>query len=395
MEIYSLTNRIKFTSISERYQVPKNYKYKLSTLHSSLIEYVCSHYQNTNKYKQRVTDALNILTYCVLDNEVPPFDWTADSPLGTMPDVDMNRVEQVLGGIYLRPEFIEWDVEPTDNFDSLLTSAPVTTSGTKIETSAFKQPTRSSTVSSLETKKSVRETQKEDLYIKAPTYPQFDYNKPWLSRQDGMDKLVIYTTLPEVPTKQNEISVTTDLSSITDSELLALYPDRIIHTRSAVLYEDCEGLEVDPDLGVILPIRDYTRDQLIDNIIRYPHLYKLQRVVGEDIRSFYTDIEIGGKLYPVSEVWDDLPESKVIPKQSEYIKEYVVRRYILEEESGMYHKYPMYGTLLPYLTLFMPISEYIKRGYSDTTNIVKQCVSSRVSFKQSRNPILRRLRLDV
>ena len=73
----------------------------------------------------------------------------------------------------------------------------------------------------------------------------------------------------------------------------------------------------------------------------------------------------------------------------------MVRRYLLEEEAGVVHKYPMYGTLLPYLTLFMPPEEYIRRGYKDTLNIAKQCVASRVSFKQSRNPVLKRLNIHV
>ena len=56
------------------------------------------------------------------------------------------------------------------------------------------------------------------------------------------------------------------------------------------------------------------------------------------------------------------------------------------------HRYPMYGTLDPYLTLFMPASDYASLGYLDATELAKKCVEARVSYKQSRNPVIRRLK---
>ena len=135
---------------------------------------------------------------------------------------------------------------------------------------------------------------------------------------------------------------------------------------------------------------------MLDNIICFPHLFRLKKIdESGNLQNFYSSIEIDGELVPVGDVWDDLPESKVIPKDPEFAKEYVVRRYLLEESAGITHKYKMFGTLKPFLTLFMPPSEYTKRGYKDTVEIVKQCVESRISYKQSRNPILRRLNTDV
>jgi len=398
MGVYNSLNKIKFTSISERYQVPRRYRASVSELHASLISYVCNHFSNTLKYKQQVTDALNILTYCVLENETPPFDWSKSSPLNTMPDFNMDNVAKILGGIYLTVDGIDWDVSPTDISNSMKISdspvepAPQPAAKIKVNKDISQNMITSASIE----KPSIDEgTQKEDLYIRSPIYPRFDYSKPWLSQQDGPDKLVIYTTLPEIPTKQNEISVTTEVSMMSDAELMKLYPTRLIRTRAAAMYEAVDGLKYDSDVGLILPVEGFTEDQLVDNVIRYPHLYKLQRVVDGNVQSFYTHIEIDGELIPVDDCWDSLPESSVIPKQSEFIKEYVVRRYLLEEENGIQHKYSMYGTLLPYLTLFMPSTQYISRGYIDVLSIARSCVESRVSFKRSRNPILRRLNLSV
>ena len=102
-------------------------------------------------------------------------------------------------------------------------------------------------------------------------------------------------------------------------------------------------------------------------------------------------MEIGGELVDTLEVWDSLEISKWIPKSAEFIKEYIVRKYLMDiEYKGAEFKYPIYGTLDPYLTLFMPIEEYTKRGYN-AVDLATKCVLSRVSYKQSRSPILRRI----
>jgi hypothetical protein len=91
-------------------------------------------------------------------------------------------------------------------------------------------------------------------------------------------------------------------------------------------------------------------------------------------------------------MWRRLPESLVIPYNKEFIKEYVVRRYLLERDiSGVEHRYKLYGTLEPFLTLFTTAQEYSKMGYSDSIMLAHSCVTARVSYKQTRNPVLRRL----
>jgi hypothetical protein len=158
------------------------------------------------------------------------------------------------------------------------------------------------------------------------------------------------------------------------------------------MYEPREGLKLHPKLGLLLPIKNYTEDQLIDNLVKYPHLFKLLRQIGSDICSFYVHIEIDGKLSGILDVWDDLPDTKLIPKQSEFVKEYVVRRYLLERDiDHVDHKYPLFGKLEPFLTLCMTSAEYAELGYKDAITLAKQCVVSRVNYKISRNPIVRRL----
>lgn len=388
---YNDKHRIKFTSISEKYDVPKNIKGNQCMVHACVIDYVMNHYRDTKKYKEMVVEALNLLTFMLLNNQVPSVDWKSDSPLATLPEYDPQEVVDTLGDLLLTVDGIEWDVKPV----SADIPSPSYSKSAEIRYSSNVRPAINLNNND-EDKVEVKQiTNKEDLYIKSPTYPQFNYNKPWLSIQDGSDRLAIYTTLPEVPTKQNQISITTNVDKLTDNELMKLYPASLVKTRAAIMYEPVPGIKFDSDLGVVFPIEGFSESEIVDNIIRYPHLYKLKRKVGDEIRSFYDDIELDGQLYPIEDIWDRLPESSVIPRNSEYIKEYVTRRYILERDKGMMHNYPMYGTLDPFLTVFMPPQKYIERGYTDTLFIMRSCVLSRVSFKQSRNPIMRRLGLNA
>lgn len=402
-KIYTNKNKIKFTEISEKYKVNKAVKGKLSQLHSLLITYVASHFRDTRKYRQKVVYALNVITYFVYSGDTLPFDWSVASPFTKLPDITEDQLEDVLGDLMLTEDGIEWDVDVSDFNVESKDVEPAEDTSSEDTSSAVLQ---SNSVSRKEnnTSKEIKEeevkevlpsclaTPKQDLYIQSPSIPQFDYNKPWMRGTDGADSLVIYTTLPEIPTKQNEISVTTDITKMTYNELMNLYPNHIIHTRSAVMYQPCNDIELDRDIGLILPVEGFSGDQLVDNIIQYPHIFKLSREVDGKLVSMYSHIEIEGELYPTLDVWNDLPESRVIPRQSEFVKEYVVRRYLLERDiKHIKHKYPIFGSLDPFLTLFMPPTDYINRGYTDVEDIVKRCVLSRISYKQSRNPVIRRL----
>ena len=216
---------------------------------------------------------------------------------------------------------------------------------------------------------------------------------PWISERSGADTLVIYPSEPKIPTKQNEISVTTNVEDMTDFDLLKLYPHQFIQTRPAVMYKPVDGLGYHMELGVILPIASYNTQELIDNLIKYPHIYKLQRLVDGEFKVFYTSIEINGELKDVADVWGSslLEDTSVIPYTADFVKEYVVRRYLLERDHGIVHNYPLYGELDPFLTLIAPASKYAEWGYLDSVGVARSCVTSRIRYKRSRNPILRRL----
>lgn len=394
--IYTSSNKIRFTEISEKYKVVKSQKGKLSEMHAMLITYVSKHFQNTRAYKQQVVDALNIITYAAYANDPLPFNWTASNPFVNMPEIDESLIEDTLTDVFLTIDSIDWNIPAIDDSceqDAVEAKRLVTpaknTSKPKAE-SKPKKPVKP--VEPARRLESSLATPKTDLYIQSPAIPRFDYSKKWAEGNDANDHLVIYSTLPIIPTKQNEISCTTDVNSMTVYELMRLFPNTFIRTRASVMYEPVEGLEYDNDLGVILPIGHYTHNQLVDNLIRYPHIFRLIRQLPDDNYKFYTHIEIDGELKGTLDVWKTLPDTQKLPFHAEYIKEYVVRRYLLERDiDKIEHKYPIYGTLEPFLTLFMTPDDYINRGFQDIEGLAKQCVISRVSYKQSRNPILRRL----
>lgn len=378
----------------------------LQEAYSNIVTYSYKHFLNTKKYKQQIVNALNYATYCFVFNNSPDISWRIADPVSTTPEFDTVDVEATLKDFYLSISSITWDIEPTEDIsDATVTAAekatkqparvapkvvkPVVASKPTVNMQAVSElranaPTRTAEVQ--------KPTPKQDLYIQPPMYPQFDVNKIWMQGQDGPTRLVIYTTLPEIPTKQNEISVTTNIDMMRDEEKLALFPNVLIKTRAPIMYEPQEGLEFDEKLGIILPIEGFTKEQVKQNILEYPHLFKLQREYNNDLVSMYSTIEIDGELKNISDVWNTLPESKVIPAQSEFIKEYTVRRYLLERDiKGIKHNYPLYGSLDPYLTLFMPASDYAAYGQTDALELANKCILSRVRYKQTRNPIIRRL----
>ena len=376
--LYSSTNKIKFTSISENYKVQRSVKGKLGELHSSVITYVISHFDGTMSYKQQVVKVLNILTYALYASEPLPTNWLMTAPFENVPEIDDDLIQDVLGDIYLTVDAIDWDIKPIDLVDV---------------NPKFKPMVSVATNSSPEQKDiTIKETPSTDLYIQAPEIPQFDVTKPWIQKQCGADLLTIYTTLPEIPQRQRDISITTNVNRMSDNDLMKLYPNHFVRTRASIMYVPQTNMDFDKDLGVILPIDDYSKDQVIENIIKYPHLYKLAREQNDELVSFYAYMEINGELVDTLDVWDSLEISKWIPKQVEFIKEYIVRKYLMDiEYKGAEFKYPIFGTLDPFLTLFMPASDYADRGY-DVVELARKCVLSRVSYKQSRSPILRRIK---
>ena len=382
---YTFMNRIRFTDISDKYDVNRIVKGKISELHAKLITYVVSHFRNSNQYKQQVVDALNIITYAVYANDPLPFNWSAKDPFKNMPQIDESLIQETLGDVYLTIEGIEWDIDLS--YDVSAATVQPTFSVPQPKQKEVSQPHSFSTMLG-----TITPTSKQDLYIQSPVVPQIDYSKVWMSGVVDSETYTIYETLPRIPTKQNEVSCTTNPSQMTDKELLRLYPNTRIRTRAVSMYEPIHGIKLHPVLGLILPIKEYTEQQLIENLIQYPHFFKLAREIDGKQCSFYSHIEIDGELVNILDVWDDLPESQIIPKQADFIKEYVVRRYLLERDiDGVKHNYPLFGDLDPFLTLPLTVADYKDFGYTDLVKLARQCVASRVNYKVSRNPIVRRL----
>lgn len=395
---YNATHRIKFTSISESYGINnKSIRGQLSSLHASVITYAMKHYDGTKKNKQQLVQVMNILTFALLAAESLPYNWTPQNPFENMPNIEEDRIQEVLGDFYLTVDGIDWDLQITEgvsvtNISVDKSSVPVAAVTSNVHT----QQVAAAPVSTEYRSQYKNDTEITDLYIQPPEIPQFDVTKPWIQGVVGSDKLAIYTTLPEIPQRQRDISITTDINKMTDNDLMHLFPTRFVNTRAAAMYTPLTNVDFDNQLGIIIPIEGYTEEQCIENIIKYPHFYKLARYnaaweENHGFKSLYSYVEIDGELVPTMEFWDNSPISKVLPRQAEFVKEYVTRKYIMDRDiKHVEYKYPLYGDLDPFLTLFMPASEYIKRGY-EPLDIAKQCVQSRVRFKQSRSPVLRRL----
>lgn len=378
-----ISSRFKFTQLTAKLKYPPVFKGVLSTYHSKIVTFVQQNYQNKSAYRNQVTKVLNLISFLVISGDTIPSNWNLDDPLINVPDIDDDILSRYLSryDLYIVPADIDWDI----------LEAETSTSSSDVEVRSATKPIIRPSISN-EPNKSVEPTPKEDLYIQSPKIPQFNYDKIWAQGLIDNTHYAIYASRPEIPTRQTEISVTTDVNKMLTSDLMKLFPNRIIHTRSEVMYTPVDGLEFDPELGVILPIKGFTAKQLRDNLIKYPHIYHLSREIDGQLQSFYSAIEIDHQLYPTLDIWDTLSDVKQIPKTSEYIKEYVVRRYLLERDiKRIEHSYPLFGSLQPYLTLFAPPDVYSEWGYTDSADLARQCVLSRVSYKQTRNPVLRRL----
>lgn len=387
------TSKIPFSQIPNKLKYPASIKGTLSSIHSIIISYVAKNYINARTYRIKVIDVMNNLTYRVLVNDDLGLVWNENDPLKLAAYVDYSVVRKNIGSLYLEYSDVEFDIDETDEVPEVKekSSNPMADLKAAVEVRPKKKPiaTPKKVDVVANTLPTATPTPKEDLYIKYPTVPQINVNDVYVSQYINGELYTIYKSLPLIPTKQSEISATTNAELMSNTDLMRLYPNRIIRTRDECMYEHVDNMYQHSILGNILPIEGYTRAELIDNIIKFPHIFRLCRIVDNEIVNMYSSIEIDGELYRTMDVWDNLPESSIIPRSASYIKEYVVRRYLLEESHGIKHKYPIFGTFDEFMTLFMPSDEYVTLGYKDVVGMAKQCVMARVAYKRSRNPILR------
>lgn len=410
--------RIKFSEFPDILNYPRLQRAKMETAHRQIIDVYTKETSSKGESLAAVetfAKAANFVTAMIMNDIYLPKSFSSFSDItkfmnavDSSNDYDIDEfIANLPKDVVLDPSIIDYDedaYDPTNGSLFFITRnmdesevvstpdsyAPETTSETTIQEFSQLSNTYAAVDSNL---KAEVLTPQYAVSLKYPAIPQIDYSKaPWISGVVNGEEYAIYESLPRIPTIQNEISVTTDSSIMRDRDFLNLFPNHVMHTRRPAMYEKVDGLYYDPDIGTILPIEGYTLEQCIDNVIQYPHLFQLKRFVKNEWVMFSSYIEINGELLPSVSAWNDIPDSKKIPAHPEYIYEYVLRRYLLERDIGkVYHKYDIWGTLDPFLTLFAPADWYAKHGYKDSLDIAKKCVDSRVSFLRSRNPIIRKI----
>lgn len=374
--------KIRFTELPDRLKYAPAIRAKLSLIHSDVVIHVSANFDGKASTKQAIVSTLNTLSYLVMTDSDLPSNWSSSDPLKNLPVVDTSVLRDKLRDIYVGTSDIIWDIDISTQDDS-------DESDEETEESSEPLPT-------IETYDDLEATDPEDLSLDGPVIPRIDVSKVWKSGVIDGHKYCVYTSLPEIPTCQSEISITTDINQMTTKDFLKLYPTQVFFTRAAEMYSEYDNCIYNETLGAILRIGKFTKKQLLDNIIKYPQVSSIVREGKVDgikkFVPFYTRIEIDGTLYKTADIWAELDDVAHLPKNKSIMQEYVVRRYLLERDhSGVNHRYKMFGELDPYLTLFMPSAMYVAFGHKDIEKIAEQCVRSRISYKLSRNPVIRRL----
>lgn len=376
-----IVNKIKFSNAAESYPIDVRYRVKFVQAFEYLYDGVRIGFKNTFRYKSSIIDKINYLIYSLYTDNCIPYDWkqiVRDENF-TLDIDDLNDVVKLRCSVSM----IIWDIEAlraNNAVSNLPSSTASSDSNLKVQ-----QP---KPVNVTESISGYDITPKEDLFIVYPKYPRVLDIHPRYSN--------IHRSFPEIPTKQCEVSCTTDVLLMNDKALMNLYPKQFIRTRSSIMYEPREGMTLDPNYGLLVPVDGFSDSEVRDCIIRYPHIFKLKRFNEEgDIVSFYSHIEIDKELVDVYEAWKFLPESKIfdlhnidsVEDRYEFMKEYAIRRYLLERDiKGIDHKYPVIGDLPEFITLFMPYSMYQREGYEDPVQLARLCVCARIKYLRSRNP---------
>ena len=375
---------MKFTEIPDtimnRRSVPNNMRPFLGTI-SSLDSKIIDYVQATPEFKPRdmikIVRKMNSLAYQVIIGDYIDFDVSTESGYNSIMLIDDVECSSKLGNLFIDVADVMWDVEYSEN-------VPIV-SETLIQESyndeSFVDPTN-------------KVSSESDISLSFPKVPRFDPNKVWAIGKDIYGRLIpIHPTLPEIPTVQNEISITTDVSKFSKQDLLNLFPNKRLKPRHDELYQKVEGFDWDPVLGYIPKILDFTKEQIVENLIKYPKFNYMYREFGEDNRVNFTSfLESNENLVPLKVAVEVVPDMVALPKSKIFYMDYIVRRYLLERDVlGIEHKFPMYGTFDPFMTLFTTMEEYAALGYSDFESMAKQCVIGRVKFYQSRNPLVRGL----
>lgn len=370
---------------------------EMSDKTSEIVSSVSANFTGSRLQKRRIIDIVNSQNTAICLGDTFTYDVSYLNDFHSIySDDDM---KQVLGSAYVSFDSVTWDI---DIAYSSTTSSGSDHSSTEKEESDTKSVSDNNFIISssvqLHSDSSSEEyheyrTSREDISFQFPKFPRFDPKQIWgLCEDDGGRVIPIYKSLPEIPEKQNEITITTEWKTMTDSEFMRLYPDHTINTRRDEMYIKRPGYDYDDLVGFVPKISGFSRDQIIDNIIKYPQFNFMYRYVNGKRISFMKHIEVDGKLLTLDEAINEVDDMQLLPDNKVFYWDYIVRRYLLERDNCIVdHKYPLIGYFHPFITLFTTPSIYKSRGYNDVLDMAKQCVRCRVLFYQSRNPLTRRL----
>ena len=380
-------NGIKFTAIPEHIPYPPKYKAALLKIHSDIIAYASTHTVACRKSRLSMITAINTATLLTMNGESCPIDYSLEDPFQDLPEYSVEQLCHDLGELYVSYNDIFFDIEMIPNPNSV--KANIVKTDDDVESSnSYEEVNIPKAPKYAKIPAPVIDTPKENLYLRPPAVPRFDPTTYSLNDVIGNEHFYMHRSLPLIPEKQGDVSCTTKLDNMTNKDFMKLYPNHLIRTRAPIMYEQLGDIPMDKNLGLLIPIEGYNAEQVRENIIKYPHFFQLTRIYNDKEISFYKHIEIDGELYDTLEVWDSLPISKILPKSSEFIKEYIIRKYLLDREAGIEHKFALHGALDPFLTLFAPPEFY--RDYGDPVELMKKCVTARVNFFYSRNPYIAR-----
>lgn len=426
---------IKFLELADYYQKkckPPAIATRVSTAISTMV-YEYRFQVSTRKGRIHFCDAVNRVVYSYLND--PVYQYVEGQLPNASDDVD---IESELGDLYLTLDQVDFSNVDDFNEDVEVREPAVTSSSKVINEPLVQSPSLESkpdehidldNVSVVDLMmESQQEHKEEQLHIPSgyelfyadstrdgykvsqdrssislltSTMPAIDCTQIYLKSLDLAGRPIdVYPTLPTIPTNQCEVSATTNIDTMIDMDFLKMFPDKVIRARHPMMYGtftdvvnvhgDPMEIEVDEVLGYIPVINGYTREQIIDNIIKYPQFTYWYRQEGRDRTPFTKYVEIDGELVPrmkwLRESKD--PDLNNVPGNEYFIKDYMYRKYILDEEyDGIKHKYPPFGTYGPFMSLFMPKELYQKFGYKDVASIGRQCVQNRIDFFRSRNPL--------
>ncbi len=439
---YNSNNQLNLSQLIDNYEIPYIYKMRavLTHMYDHVYSVISDNYNDSVSAKKNYVKQINTLTYFLFKQDNMPLGWNRESPFLKLPDLDEDELSKVLGEYYLEPTSIVWDVPsylPLQTVERINQAVETVAKAREAEKQNIKEnhsvrvsstnrllkstEPQPAIVSQPELKVQSRDnvdmqsanklTSMDDILLDPgfPYFPRVDFNNYWIIVKDtDGEEYGIPRSLPIIPECQSDITATTEFNKMVNSDFMKLYPNHIMKLRSSAMYQKYEGydcLEYDDDLGIIFPIKGFTREQVVDSIIKYPDIINIglgrlgkKKKYPNDSNpdtiweELHTRIEIDGELLLVTRtLWENTEELNKLPPNKAFQQEYIVRKYLLEKDNNIHHEKEAFGETYPFITLFMRPEDYIKRGYSDVLDIAKQCVKSRVFYYRSRNAMLRRL----